>query len=52
VAVVVINNPQDPITDVLTHPQHLAGLAEGKNQCHSYNNWTYAHRTPDRIVCN
>jgi hypothetical protein len=47
----VINNHDDPVTNVLTNPLSLTTLAWGTSGCHSYNQWNYQKTAPVNAVC-
>ncbi len=47
----VINNNDDPVTNVLTNPFSLVSLAWGTAKCHDYSNWDYQATAPVTVVC-
>jgi hypothetical protein len=47
----VINNNDDPVTNVLTNPFSLVSLAWGTAKCHDYTNWDYKATAPVTVVC-
>ncbi len=47
----VINNDDDPVTNVLTNPFSLVSLAWGTAKCHDYSHWDYEATTPVDLVC-
>ncbi|HEX7842232.1 MAG TPA: hypothetical protein VF469_32390 [Kofleriaceae bacterium] len=48
----VINNDDDPVTNVLTNPFSLVSLAWGTATCHDYSHWDYQATSPVVAVCN
>jgi hypothetical protein len=47
----VINNNDDPVTNVLTNPFSLVSLAWGTAKCHDYSNWDYKATSAVTVVC-
>ena len=47
----VINNNDDPVTNVLRNPFNLASLAWGTAKCHDYGGWDYKATSPVTVVC-
>jgi hypothetical protein len=47
----VINNPDDPVTNVLAFPFSLITLAWGTAKCHDYSHWDYEETSPVDLVC-
>jgi hypothetical protein len=47
----VINNNNDPVTNVLTNPFSLVSLAWGAAKCHDYSSWDYQRTSPVTVVC-
>ena len=48
----VINNNDDPVTNVLAFPFSLVSLAWGTAKCHDYSHWDYEATSPVAVVCN
>ena len=48
----VINNNDDPVTNVLAFPFSLVSLAWGTAKCHDYSHWDYEATSPVAAVCN
>ena len=48
----VINNNDDPVTNVLAFPFSLVSLAWGTARCHDYSHWDYEATSPVTAVCN
>jgi hypothetical protein len=47
----VINNVDDPVTNVLIFPLKLVSLAWGTAKCHDYSHWDYQATSPVVAVC-
>jgi hypothetical protein len=47
----VINNNDDPVTNVLRNPFSLVTLAWGTAKCHDYSHWDYQQTAPVDLVC-
>jgi hypothetical protein len=47
----VINNDDDPVTNVLAFPFSLVSLAWGTAKCHDYSHWDYQATSPVTVVC-
>ncbi|HEU4733096.1 MAG TPA: hypothetical protein VFT22_34625 [Kofleriaceae bacterium] len=47
----VINNDDDPVTNVLVFPFKLVSLAWGTAKCHNYSGWDYENTSPVTVVC-
>jgi len=47
----VINNNNDPVTNVLVNPFSLVSLAWGTAACHDYSHWDYKATSPVTVVC-
>lgn len=47
----VINNNDDPVTNVLVFPFSLVSLAWGTAKCHDYSHWDYQRTSPVDLVC-
>ena len=47
----VINNNDDPVTNVLAFPLSLVSLAWGTAKCHNYSGWDYQATSPVTVVC-
>jgi hypothetical protein len=48
----VINNSDDPVTNVLSNPFSLVSLAWGTAKCHDYSHWDFQATSPVTAVCN
>lgn len=47
----IINNVDDPVTNVLIFPLKLVSLAWGTAKCHDYSHWDYQATSPVVAVC-
>ena len=47
----VINNNDDPVTNVLVNPFSLVSLVWGGSKCHDYSSWDYQRTSPATVVC-
>jgi hypothetical protein len=47
----IINNHDDPVTNVLSAPWNLLMLSSDTAKCHNYSGWDYQQTSPVSVVC-